>query len=97
MTRGPVARNTDPGTSWAAAKSVVDVRESQWRVYLAFLDADGFTDEELIAHARGLAWPMSDSGIRTRRHELVTKGWLCDTGERRLTAAGRHTIVWGIP
>lgn len=93
---GPVARNSDPGTSWAAAHSVANVRASQWLVYMAMLDVDGYTDEELIAHAREHQWPMSSSGIRTRRHELVVMGWVHDTGERRTTAAGRQTIVWAV-
>ena len=92
----PVARRTDPGTSWAAAESVRNVRESQWRVYLALVDSDGMTDEQLIALARVEGWPMSDSGIRTRRCELVDLGWVCDTGERQTTAANRQTIVWGV-
>jgi hypothetical protein len=37
--------------------------------------------------------PQSDSGIRTRASELQTAGLIEDTGETRLTAAGRHARV----
>lgn len=90
----PVARRTDPGTSWAAANSVTRVRASQWRIYIILLDSDGLTDEELIRAVASGGWQMSDSGVRSRRSELVHLGWVHDTGTRRLTAAGRHTIVW---
>jgi hypothetical protein len=39
---------------------------------------------------------MSSSGIRTRRNELVRKGLLQDTGDRRKLKSGRHAIVHGL-
>lgn len=87
-----VARNTDPGTSHAAAASVEQIRESQRRVY--DLLASPKCDEEIIATARDAGVQMTDSGIRTRRSELVDKGLVRDSGKRRKTAANRLTIVW---
>jgi hypothetical protein len=54
------------------------------------------TDPELIEAYRNLkkAPPASESGIRTRRSELVDKGFVVDTGTRSLTQFGRKAIVW---
>ena len=91
------ARRTDPETSHEAAASVKHLRESQRAVLSMFSPyAFGLTDEELIVKYRttGTRPLQSDSGIRTRRSELVHKGWLYDSGDRALTVSGRRTIVW---
>ena len=55
------------------------------------------TDEELCQHiAAATAQPVSVSGIRTRRSELVTAGIVVDTDTGRPTRTGRMAIVWGI-
>lgn len=41
--------------------------------------------------------PQTDSGLRTRRSELVKKGLLVDTGRRELLDTGRSSKVWGLP
>lgn len=100
MTTTPVARATDPGTSWAAAQSVRDVTAAQSRVLSLFGESDhGLTDEQLAliyeSGVRMFDWPpMSPSGLRTRRCELVTLGKVEDTGRRTTTRSGRSTIVW---
>lgn len=89
------ARKTDPETSHEAARSVKDLRRSQWEVYRAFQRLGKMTDEELLSEYQYVsAHKQSDSGLRTRRKELVDLGWLRDTGERKTTYAGRSTIVW---
>src|SRR5690606_41528330 len=52
------------------------------------------TDEEVYAVvvARGLR--ISVSGTRTRRRELVDAGLVQESGQYKLTEAGRRTIVW---
>jgi hypothetical protein len=50
---------------------------------------EGATDEEGIA---GLG--LSPSTFRPRRIELMQAGLVEDSGQRRLTAAGRSAIVW---
>jgi hypothetical protein len=40
--------------------------------------------------------PVSVSGIRTRRAELVEAGTVYDTGETRPTISGRAAIVWDV-
>lgn len=92
-----VARAGDPETSWQAADSQTGqrLRDSQ-RVVLTVMRRypGGLTDEELRAAIDRTGYPISDSGLRTRRSELVRLGRVRDTGFRRVTRAGRHTIVW---
>lgn len=54
------------------------------------------TDTELIEGYDGKI-PQTDSGLRTRRSELVKKGLLVDTGRRELLDTGRSSKVWGLP
>jgi hypothetical protein len=95
------ARRIDPTTSHQAAASVTDLTLKQHDVYAIFLKykrggSDGLTDEEMIEYYnddRNVS-VQSESGLRTRRSELVTKGKLVDSGERRKTKSGRNSIVW---
>ena len=81
------ARNTDPITSHLAAKSV--------NVLKALRRAR--TDVELVEAYNNLktAPRASDSGIRSRRAELVRRGMVIDTGKRVRLDSGRYAIVWG--
>jgi len=92
----PVARHTDPSTSHEAAQSVKDVRKSQQAIYALIQALGGATDEELVRRVRSAGIPMSESGVRTRRSELVKHGLVVDSGERKRTVAGRRTIVWTV-
>lgn len=96
------ARNSDPGTSHAAAKSVGDLRESQRAVLSMFETWGEMIDESLCERYSGAAEagripPQEDSGIRTRRRELVDAGLLVDTGRKGKNDHGRDAILWGIP
>ena len=91
------ARTTDPATSHQAAASVASLHNTQRAVYqLLALDGPA-TDEELLYlwHDR-MAAPISPSGLRTRRSELVDMGYVKDTGCRRRLESGRNAIVWGL-
>lgn len=95
------ARATDPGTSHAAAASVSETGAGKLRARVHFLLqtigpmhdvklCDAYHERERI-----LGWPSAtDSGIRTRRSELVTAGHVADTGDRVRLETGRHAIVW---
>jgi hypothetical protein len=96
------ARRGDPETSKAAASSVKNMNDSREAV-LTVLQGypGGLTDEELIAQyvhrsIRGQLPQQSESGIRSRRAELVAMDppRVMDSGERRQTVLGRDSIVW---
>ena len=89
------ARNTDPITSHLAAESVRDVTATQEYVLKAL--RRNRTDVELVEAYRSLktAPRASESGIRSRRAELVRKGMVVDTGRRVRLDSGRYAIVWG--
>lgn len=95
----PVARRTDPDTSWDAARSV-DLRR-RTRTHseiLAILAAHGpLMDHEIAAHAITRGSFTSPSGFRTRRKELTARGFVVFTGRYGHTPAGRRAEIWGLP
>lgn len=95
----PRARMTDRGTSHAAAKSVRNQTATHDRIVDVLERYGPATDEEIAAYYGNLAelfdWPpVSPSGLRSRRAELVDLGVVVDTGERGRTRAGRACTVW---
>ncbi len=88
----PKARRTDPQTSWDAARSVENLSIVQQSI-MWLLELRPMSDEEIYGHL-GPDLPVSPSGLRTRRKELVEKGLVVDSGERGLTRSGRQTIKW---
>jgi len=88
------ARNTDPQTSHEAADSVKDITATQEYVLKALRKPRN--DSELVEAFRSLrtAPRASESGIRSRRSELVNLGLVVDSGRRIKTPAGRNSIVW---
>lgn len=98
-------RRTDPVTSVEAAESVQHKnRESQRAVlYVLGQFKNGVTDSELIRNYffQASLGPnpvprQSESGIRTRRKELVEKGLVEDTGRRDILPSGRRSIIWKV-
>lgn len=91
----PRARVTDPATSHAAAASVTNVTDTQHRILAAYRQHGPMTDEELCQRlAAETGRPVSVSGIRTRRAELVEMGKVHDTDTGKPTTTGRMAIVW---
>lgn len=95
----PRARHSDPPTSHAAAASVRNLTAKQAAVLEvirgSFLP---ISDEKLIElydrEARFMrAPPQSDSGIRTRRAELVDAGLVVNDGAGK-TVSGRACALW---
>lgn len=91
------ARKTDPATSHEAADSVVFVTETQDSVYR--LLSKRMTDFELVDVYRkqmrlGKVPFASESGIRSRRSELVALGLVEAKGEDK-SLFGRRCLVWG--
>ena len=90
------ARSTDPHTSHEAADSVTRIKETQ-RLILDVLQFGTKTDTDIINAIRQVYGEVaSDSGIRSRRAELVKSGLVKDTGARVKLPSGRHSIVWSI-
>jgi hypothetical protein len=87
----PVARNSDPETSWEAALSLSAqrIRESQTEILRILRENGPLCDQDIAKWTH-----QSPSGARTRRSELVLLGFVEDTGERVRLPSGRRSIVW---
>lgn len=97
----PHARTTDPQTSHEAARSVSKLRDMYETMLIAFESLGPMNDDQLIRLWRvgvnELGWrEASESGIRSRRSELVAQGKLIDSGKRVKMKSGRMSIVWTI-
>jgi hypothetical protein len=90
------ARTTDPITSHLAAESVDNVTATQ--AFIMRCLKRPRNDVELVnAYRQYKSAPRaSESGIRSRRAELVDRGLVVDTGRRVRLASGRYSIVWGL-
>lgn len=97
----PTARWSDPSESHKAAASVRSTGPTHRRIMELFKDKPQMTDSEIkyqwqVREVRD-DWPkISDSGLRTRRRELVTAGLLRDSKRRLTTKGGRTTAVWEV-
>lgn len=102
-----LSRRRGAATSRAAAESIEDLGHNQQAVLEALESLGGWsTDERLITHYQAARvprsietpreiWPkQTESGIRTRRHELVEDGFVEDSGQRAPMTTGREAIVW---
>ena len=94
-------RRTDPETSLAAAASVTKITEKQEAVLHVLKLAGPMTDEDIrrtfSRWYHGEDWqvsPQSESGLRTRRSELVRRGLVRHSGEYRTLVSGRQARVW---
>lgn len=98
-------RVNDSQESYEAARSLRDVTNRQRAVFFVLGMIGPATDDELIrAYERwtaphipnGHRCPMqSESGIRTRRHELVESGLVSRAGSKRLES-GRYAATWQV-
>lgn len=100
LTKGkimPYTRTTDPQTSHDAARSVSKLSET-YSLIMGIMNKFGpMNDEKLITtwKASGLK-QISESGLRSRRSELVAQGRLEDSGAREKMSSGRLSIVWRV-
>lgn len=92
----PTARKTDPLTSWLAARSIDEDSITETKRYLLKALNRPRTDVSLSEAYRNLKGSprASESGLRTRRAELVAQGLVVDSGAREKLASGRVAIVW---
>ena len=88
------ARKTDPKTSHDAADSVDNITATK-RHILKMLRTPKCDDQLLVMWKTSKGAPeASESGIRSRRAELVREGRVVDTGKRIVLRSGRSAIVW---
>ena len=94
----PRARNSDPWTSHAAAQSVptVFVRASQQAVLKVLRRYGPLHDQHIIHRVRAWGFKASNSGIRSRRSELVYLGLVRNSGRTVKLPSGRNSIIWEI-
>lgn len=87
-------RRNDAPTSVAAAKSFSEERLTELQaLVLGFYRGRGeATDEELEDALMGSV--PAASTLRKRRGDLVTKGWLRDSGRTRPNRNKRQMVVW---
>lgn len=94
-----LSRRDDPDESrWAAEK--INLTPNRNYVIVAFNKIGApMTDEELVTvyhtlSGLGIVGPQSDSGIRTRRGELVRMGILRQHPENGTTVSGNTARRW---
>lgn len=80
----PVARGGDPWTSWAAARSITDLRMRQAAVLHFFVHYGPCSLSQLVSeyHVSGDYPRQSPSGLRTRARELMDRELICEDGIR---------------
>lgn len=96
----PVARSTDPWTSWAAARSITPakLRETQAAVYYVMKQAGPMSLSELVETYEQV-WEeqslpqQSSSGIRTRCKELADDGYVVEVGDQTAPSGRRERIL----
>ena len=77
---GPVARVTDPSTSWEAAKSLREMHMTVMRKRILYLLKVAMHDEELVRVFALRGFEGTPSGIRSRRSELEKGGLVSCVG-----------------
>lgn len=89
------ARRSDPETSHEAAASIGNMTEKRQAVLDCLRAIGRGHDEAIIDAYRSMSLPeQSDSGIRSRRAELVSVGLVIAQGVERID--GRLHTVWGL-
>jgi hypothetical protein len=86
----PRARTSDPATSHAALTNS-ESRNVERAILILFRPGVSYTDDELVDALQGTVFGPT---ARSARSRLARQGHLYDTGERRLSARGRPSIVW---
>lgn len=95
------ARNTDPEESHDAAASVTNLTEKQEALLACLREANWpLSDPEIADYYRDTSIemghpPQSESGLRTRRSELVRKGLVEAAGTTTLIT-GRQAKQWKV-
>jgi hypothetical protein len=96
----PKTRTKDPITSHLAAEQVKHLGDTK-KAIIRILRRKQMNDTDLViayknAIATGAAPNASESGIRSRRAELVERGYVIPSGRMERLASGRMSIIWKI-
>jgi hypothetical protein len=80
---------------------VKELTQSQEAVFEAFVHVGPMHDQRLLQEynlrRKTCQWPpLSESGLRTRRSELVALDYLEASGETVTLPSGRQSIIWQI-
>ena len=99
MTTQPRARSTDPQTSHDAAKKVRGVSAVHSTILMILWQRGPLTDPQIAEYyfqrvADGSAPMHSESGLRTRRKELVDMGKVTTAAWKEKLSTGRYATVW---
>lgn len=89
----PLARNSDPPTSHAAAAAVTRSHGAlEHRILIQFLTYQELTDDELVRCIPD----RCEGTVKTARSRLKNAGALVPTGETRPSRHGVEQIVWKV-
>lgn len=93
---GAKVRHNSPQTSWEAAyEQTPEKSQKLYRAIYRVLTIRGnMNDHELHLALEKAGFPHTVSGMRTRRKELVTAGWVTGTPEKRPSENDMPSIVW---
>ena len=99
MTTQPRARSTDPQTSHDAARKVSNVAKVRNQILSILWQRGPLTDPKIAEYyfqrvADGTAPMASESGLRTRRKELVDMGMVTTAAWKEKLSSGRYATVW---
>lgn len=99
----PMARATDPQTSFDAARSVRNLGALHKAILKILTSRGPMTDPVLEEYYQSYRWyptnnwpEVSPSGLRTRRSELVKARYVRDSGQRAKLSTGRMAIQWEV-
>lgn len=98
----PSTRELDPSTSFEAARSIKTENITKTMSGILDILRNGPRHDSGIVHAYNalsihhIVPFASDSGIRSRRAQLVELGLVEDSGKRVKTNSGRMSIVWQV-
>lgn len=90
------ARSTDPDTSHIAAAIRRDIAGNHRLVLQLLADHGPMTDWDLSQQAARRGIKIVPTSIGKRRQELLTVGYVCNSGRRRQTGTGATAICWQI-
>lgn len=89
-------RSGSPETSYEAAASVEDLTAKQNAVCWLLREFGAMTDQQIAQRypTPGFLPVQSESGLRTRRSELVALGKVEFSGSWGSTSGGRRSRIW---